>query len=462
MIPQEAAVKALADQRAGKHLAFHLAQDRELLGDFVQESLEHLATIETQLLELERNPSNIEVIHTIFRGFHTIKGVAGFLELAEIGEVAHEVETVLDRARNNDLEITARVIDVALESADYLNQAVRRIDAELRGEQHTGCLPDLRSLIDRVLGLMTAKVNNQPAEAAVQTAANPQDAPVPAVDPVMAASAPPKPASNSTESNFVVRIDTAKLDHLLDIVGELVIAQSLVQNDPSLAKLDNPRLQSHLTQLARITEDVQKTSMNLRMLPVGQLFGRMSRLVRDLSRKAGKQVTLEWSGEDTELDKTVVDGLADPLMHMVRNALDHGLEGPHERLKAGKSAMGRLWLRASHHSGHIVIEVADDGRGLHREKILKKARERGLISDGAQLSDNAVWQLIFEPGFSTAEQVTDISGRGVGMDVVRKNVQKMRGRVEIETATGLGTTFQIKLPLTLAIIEGLVIGLGSH
>jgi two-component system chemotaxis sensor kinase CheA len=200
----------------------------------------------------------------------------------------------------------------------------------------------------------------------------------------------------------------------------------------------------------------------MRMIPIGQLFQKTSRQVRDLSRKAGKQVDLELSGEETELDRNIVEDLADPLMHMVRNAVDHGIEPPAQREKAGKSATAHVTLRAGHQAGQIIIEVSDDGRGLDRDKILKKAREQGLVSADAALPDGEIFNLIFQPGFSTAEKVTDVSGRGVGMDVVRRQIQKLRGRIDILSKRGEGTTFILKLPLTLAIIDGLVVGVGNQ
>jgi len=215
-------------------------------------------------------------------------------------------------------------------------------------------------------------------------------------------------------------------------------------------------------QLSRITTEVQKTAMSMRMVPVAGLFQKMARLVRDLCRKSGKQAELITCGEDTELDRNIVEELADPLMHMVRNAMDHGVEPPQERVAAGKPACARVELRAMHRAGHIQIEIVDDGRGMNRNVILAKAVERGVVPAGAVLSDAEVYNLIFEPGFSTAEKVTDISGRGVGMDVVKKQIQKLRGRTEIHTTQGKGTEFQLKLPLTLAIIDGLVVGVGKE
>jgi two-component system chemotaxis sensor kinase CheA len=259
-----------------------------------------------------------------------------------------------------------------------------------------------------------------------------------------------------------VRVDTGKLDYLVDMAGELVIAQSMVRHDPDLVTLKSPRLQRNLAQLARITAELQKTSMSMRLVPIGQLFQRVARQVRDLSRKMGKPAELEISGEETEIDRNIVEELADPLMHMVRNSLDHGIEEPETRAAASKNPVARIGLRACHQAGHIVIEISDDGRGLDSERILAKALEKGLVGNPENLSESDVFHLIFEPGFSTAAQVTDVSGRGVGMDVVRKQIQKLRGHVEIRSRAGQGATFTLKVPLTLAIIDGLVVGVGSE
>jgi two-component system chemotaxis sensor kinase CheA len=257
-------------------------------------------------------------------------------------------------------------------------------------------------------------------------------------------------------------VDTAKLDYLVDMVGEMVIAQSLVRHNGTLAATADPILHRDLAQLARITGEVQRTAMAMRMVPISALFQRTARQIRDLSRKVGKPVELVTRGDDTELDKTIAEELSDPLMHMVRNAIDHGIEASAAREAAGKPAQARITLAAYHQAGQIVIEIADDGRGLDCQKILAKARQKGLVDDGAHLSETEVFRLILEPGFSTAEQVTDISGRGVGMDVVRKQVEKLRGRIEIRSQAGQGTTFLLKLPLTLAIIDGLVVTIGRH
>jgi len=437
-----------------------LAQDPELLTDFVMESREHLAAIESHCLSLEQNPGDAEAIHTIFRAFHTIKGLAGFLELDAVREVSHTVETLLDLARNGKLTITPLVIDVVLESADYLKICVSGIDARLHGQEGAAA-PEHAGLLGRVRNLMAspqtdaeAGVARPPVEAQLAAEPSPE-----AESATVSAAARPQSLSAETKA---VRVDTGKLDYLVDMAGELVIAQSLVRCDPDLATLKSTRLQRNLAQLARITAELQKTSMSMRLVPIGQLFQRVARQVRDLSRKMGKPTELEISGEETEIDRTIVEELADPLMHMVRNSLDHGIEEPEARQAAGKNPVARLGLKAYHQAGHIVIEIADDGRGLNKERILAKAQEKGLVTNPDHISETEAFHLIFEPGFSTAAKVTDVSGRGVGMDVVRKQIQKLRGRVEIQSRSGLGATFTLKVPLTLAIIDGLVVGVGAE
>jgi len=456
-----------------------ISADPEILAEFLVESRDHLASIESHLLTLERDAGNTEAIHATFRGFHTMKGLAGFLEFPAIQKVAHEVESLLDKVRSGQLSITPTLVDVVLESADYLRTDVARIERAAQGE----AVPkpaDNEPLLVRIQAQLTGN-KKVPSEAVIgetaiappktdaapnQTAeheAKPEETKKEIKPEETRPEAKPEETkkSSSPESRFV-KVDTSKLDFLVDMVGELVIAQSMIHHDGQLSSISNPKLQRNLSQLGRITGEVQKTAMSMRMVPIGQLFQRSVRLIRDLTRKSGKKAELVLTGEDTELDRTIVEDLADPLIHMIRNAADHGVEPPHERVQAGKHPVAKIGLKAYHQAGHIVIEVSDDGRGLNREKILEKARQRGLIQDSHQLTDNEVFNLIFEPGFSTAEHVTDVSGRGVGMDVVRKQIQKMRGRVDINSEPGKGTTFYLKLPLTLAIIEGLVVAVAKE
>jgi two-component system chemotaxis sensor kinase CheA len=444
-------------QTSKSSMANAIAQDPELIGDFVNEAAEHLATIEAQILVLEQDPTAADPLNAAFRGFHTIKGLAGFLDLGDIRAVSHEVETLLDRARNQQLLLTPAIIDVVLESSDYLKRAIAWVRDGLNGA--AGDPPAFDELLTRVRAVLEGRQIARPAAKFEE----PEPAKAEAVKPEAKTEAvKPEAAKSEAEANSTLRVDAGKLDYMMDMVGELVIAQSLVTHDSGIASLENGPLQRNLQQLGRITAEVQRVAMSMRMTPVGTLFARMNRLVRDLTRKNGKKVKLELAGEETELDKSIIEQLADPFMHMVRNSLDHGLEGAQERVACGKSAEGTLRLAASHQAGHILMEITDDGRGLDAEKILKKARERGLVSEGQNLSDTEINFLIFEPGFSTAEVVTDVSGRGVGMDVVRRQIMGLRGRIEIQSVRGRGTTFLLRLPLTLAIIDGLIVGVGGE
>jgi two-component system chemotaxis sensor kinase CheA len=429
------------------------------------EAREHLANIEAQLLALEENPGALEPIHSIFRGFHTIKGLAGFLEFSAIQAVAHEVETLLDLARNGRLAVAGAVVDAVLAGADYLGIEINRVERELNGAPAEPATENGK-LLEAIRSLMRPPAPDSNPD----DGAEPAGPDLAALSQSILASEHPKaeerPAAQDTRSEkkgaAAVKVDTAKLDSLVDMVGEMVIADSILRHTPELAELKSTRVLRALTQLERMTSEVQKTAMSMRMVTIGQLFQKMARLVRDTSRKQAKQVELVTAGEDTELDRNIVEELGDPLMHMVRNAIDHGVETPAQRQAAGKDPTAKLTLSAAHRGGHICIEVSDDGRGLNKEKILAKARQKGLIQDADHLSDSEIFNLIFEPGFSTADQVTDISGRGVGMDVVRKRIQKLRGRVETQSTPGKGSTFLLKLPLTLAIIDGLVVGVGKE
>ncbi len=467
--PSAGAPQLQAPQQAGLN---HLAGDEDLILEFITEAEEHLVNIEGQMLVLEdaaRKESTesdaAETLNTVFRAFHTIKGLAGFLEFSAIQALAHEVETLLDTARNGHLAVTPAIVDIVLESTDIMRQELQSISLRLEGKPAPQSNVD-EDLLGRIrtatrngtvlatnLLAETKNVSQQPDSIELVGSALP------------AASRPERrsgdfPAPRSETGS--VRIETAKLDQLMDMIGEMVIAQTLIGHSPALASVEDARLRADLTQLARITADVQRITTGMRMVPIGLQFQKTARVIRDLSRRAGKEIVLETSGEDTEVDKTIAEDLSDPLLHMVRNSIDHGIEGPAERAASGKHPVACIRLAAYHKAGQIVIAITDDGRGLNRQKIFDKAVERGLIQPNAVLTDNEIFLLIFEAGFSTAEKVTDISGRGVGMDVVRRNVQALRGRIEVQSQPGHGTTFLIKLPLTLAIIEGLIVNVGDQ
>jgi two-component system chemotaxis sensor kinase CheA len=434
-----------------------LAQDPELLGDFILESREHLVAIESQLLTLESDPGAAEALNSVFRGFHTIKGLAGFLELWDVQKLAHETETVLDRARSSQWSLTTDAIDVILESADYLRRWMTHLESTMQ-HQPSDPPPPNEPLILRIRAL-TAD-SSEPERAVVELAQM-----AAAVEsPTVVESTTPAAAEPTRHKNeaMAVKVDTAKLDYLVDMAGEMVIAESLVRHDPELSTVKSQALQRKMAQMTRITAELQKTAMAMRLVPIGPLFRRMSRLVRDMSRQFGKQVQMQTEGDEIELDRTIVEELADPLMHMVRNAMDHGIEPPQERIAIGKIPVARLLLKAQHQAGQVVIEISDDGRGLDAAKIKAKAVQKGLIPTEKDLSETETYNLIFEPGFTTAVQVTNVSGRGVGMDVVRRHIEKLRGRIEIRSSVGHGAAFLLKLPLTLAIIDGLVVGVGGE
>lgn len=471
-------------------LRLNLEGDAELLAEFVAESHEHLQNIELGVLTLEENPTDADTLNSIFRAFHTFKGGSGFLNLVPINKLAHELESLLDQARQHRLVIDAEVTNVILAGGDTLNQFVQRMQAQLGGTEAPGeiviptqaLLARVRGILSRGSGGAGAEERVSATEAKVESASKPvaaameggpavveaSVAPV-SVELVRADAEPVKVSANAESARKAVvtntasvKVDTAKLDSLVDLVGEMVIAQSMVAQDPGLAINRSEQLTRNFAQLTRITRDLQRVSMSLRMVPIRGTFQKMNRVVRDLAMKAGKQVQLATEGEETELDRTIVEELNDPLVHMIRNSLDHGLEKAETRLAAGKSPYGTVTLRAYHQGGNIVIEVSDDGAGLNRERILKKAIERGLAKPGDELTDKEVFGFIFGAGFSTAEKITDISGRGVGMDVVRRNIEKLRGKIEVESELGKGTRISIHLPLTLAIIDGLIVGVGAE
>ncbi|MFI4897485.1 MAG: chemotaxis protein CheW [Phycisphaerales bacterium JB059] len=440
-----------------------VAEEDEMLAEFVSESREHLVGAEAALLELESSPDDPELVNTIFRAFHTIKGVAGFLNLTPVVDLAHKAEFLLDAARNGTARVGPGFLSLTFEACDLLSTLLdlleggaaprvseyqdlyRRLDAALGRPETSGDSPE-------------AKRSAPPARSPGAFSAAPSPPPPPSSAPD--ASTPPGVARRVGQS---VKVNTQRLDALVDMVGELVIGHQMVVQDPHIQDLSEQRTTRNLAHVGKIIRDLQEVAMSLRMVTLSGAFQKMTRLVRDLSAKSGKTINLRVEGEETELDRNVVEEIGDPLVHMIRNACDHGIEGPEERVRAGKAPAGNLTLKAFHKGGEIIIEVGDDGRGLKREKILARAIERGIVAsdrEGEEMSDREVHQLIFAPGFSTAEQVTDLSGRGVGMDVVRRNIQALRGKVEIRSTPGRGSTFVLSLPLTMAIIDGMVIRCG--
>jgi two-component system chemotaxis sensor kinase CheA len=458
-------------------------QDESLVRDFINEGLEYIEEIEVNILNLEQNPKDLEIINSIFRPFHSIKGVAAFLNLTEIRDIAHSLENLLDKARNGSLPVTPALIDIILDGADALKTMIGDLSAQLDGKEIVHEPLDLSTLMESIatieesvvkpkkIGEILVETGAIDEEILDQTLQQKKEQPGKKIGEVLIEKGmvTPKQVSQAlrqqTEQGIeasTIRVDTRKLDDLIDMVGELVIAHSIIRQDIAHQITSDRNLMRDIAQLTRITASLQQTSTSLRMVPIKQTFQRMSRLVRDLARNKGKHIKVEMIGEDTEIDRHMVDEIYNPLVHMVRNSVDHGIETPQEREAAGKPSRGTIILKAYHRGGNIIIEISDDGRGLDRQKILEKAIRAGRVHAGDDLSDDEIYRLIFLPGVSTAEKVTDVSGRGVGMDVVKKAVEKLRGKIDIKSTPGKGVTFITSFPLTMAIIDGMIVRVGNQ
>jgi two-component system, chemotaxis family, sensor kinase CheA len=474
--------------------------DRDLLPDFITESGECVTASETALLQLEANVDDEEAINTVFRAFHTVKGTSAFLGLTRIAAFAHEAESLLSRVRDKEIGYTRGCADLSLRSADMLKALLNVVETALNGDGRMpvpdgyselldalagydpsrdadGVIIPTRSAADDIFPVADAPLNGVAAPVAemrlTTTAAAPSTAaavPAPTHPASAGATAVPAATNNNNSNNAAatnsadatIRVRTDRLDRLIDMVGELVIAQSMIAGDETFGSGTQHELLRKVTHAGKIVRELQDLSMSMRMVPLRPTFQKLARVVRDTATKAGKTVQFVTEGDDVEIDRTMVDRLGDPLVHMVRNAVDHGVEPPHERAANGKASMGIVRLNAYHASGNVVVELIDDGRGLHRDKLVKKAIEKGLIESDKGMSDSEVFSLIFAPGFSTADKITDISGRGVGMDVVRRNLEAIRGRIDITSVPGKGTTFAIRLPLTLAVTDGMLVRVGEE
>ena len=462
------------------------AQDESLLRDFIIEGLEYINEIEMNILYLEQDPENKDYVNTIFRPFHSIKGVASFLNLENIRDLAHHLENLLDKVRNNELSVTPHVIDVILDGADALKAMIGRHKDRLEGKTVTPLEIDIPALEKRIksaqegtnekpelkkIGEILVEdglISEDTLEEVLEVAKTPPEKRIGEaliaegkVTPKQVSQALRKQTSQVVDTTSI-RVDTRKLDDLIDMVGELVITQSMIRQSPIVQSNKERKFFRDISQLVSITSELQRTSMSLRMIPIKQTFQRMSRLVRDLSKSAGKSVNVFTVGEDTEIDRNMTEEIYNPLVHLIRNAVDHGIEPPEERIKAGKRETGTIQMKAYHKGGNIMIEISDDGKGLNKEKILKKALANGIIDSATGFSDQDIYRFILLPGLSTADKVTDVSGRGVGMDVVKQAVDKLRGKIEINSHYGTGTTFVTSFPLTLAIIDGMIVRVGRE
>ncbi len=411
--------------------------DREaLLSAFLAESEEIMGRLEQGLVALEAAPGDEALLHAVFREAHTLKGGAALVAFDAVRDLAHDLEGVLERLRKRELGVSNALVTLLLRSVDVLRAAI--------GDAAAG-----RAAASEA----TAAFRLRLADAATAAAAGARAGAAPAA-PATAAAAP---------QARTLRVDVARLDKMLDLSGEIGIARGKLTEllERRAAPSQEDLLAAH-READRLYLDLQELIMKARMVPIGPVFYQHVRTVRDLAAAQGKQARLVVEGGDVEVDTGVVERIRDPILHMVRNALDHGVEAPAARQAAGKDPAGTLTLRAYHDAGSMVVEAADDGAGLDRARIARKAAALGLLDDPARASDDEVFRAIFEPGLSTSEAVTDLSGRGVGMDVVRRNVEALRGSVTVASAPGRGTTITLRVPLTLAIIQGFRVGVGDQ
>ncbi len=507
---------------------------------FFEESTEHLQTMEELLLNISTDAPDPEDLNSIFRAAHSIKGGSGIFGFDALTGLTHVMETILDKARNNELDLTTDIVDVLLATTDTLGVIIQcyQDESDIDWQQIEEGKANLEAILNDDAGgsddtpAATTEeeegfgfFDDEPSEQVSAVSANSEESsdddsfgffddapgseevthtvsaeskeastdddgfgfftePTPAqaipdeeafgfftdepkAPPAKAkpvAKKPVKPAAKqgAAKDTGSIRVDTVKIDNVVNLVGEMVITQSILSMiGQEVDGNSGEKLNATLEELSRNIREIQEATMSMRMIHVSFVFNRFPRLVRDLAKTLNKKIDLVIEGGETEVDKSMIEKLADPLTHLVRNSLDHGIEPLEKRLAAGKPEVGTVILKAEQRGGSIVISIQDDGGGLNRDKIMEKAISNGLDVDES-MPDEAVWQLIFAPGFSTADAVTDVSGRGVGMDVVRKNIEAIQGSIEISSTAGQGSTFTIKLPLTLAIIDGLCVSVADE
>ncbi|TKX31235.1 hybrid sensor histidine kinase/response regulator [Campylobacter estrildidarum] len=482
---------------------------QEILEDFLVEAFELVEQIDHDLVELESNPEDLELLNRIFRVAHTVKGSSSFLNFDVLTKLTHHMEDVLNKARHGELKITPDIMDVVLESIDRMKTLLNSIRDN---GNDTAIGMDIEPICTRLTAISEGEApagNSAPVEEKPIQAPKEETVQEPEVDvnqlsdseveaeierllkvrkaedqarrdakkknPTAQSKQPAKtdsgdkkvPASSSGGGmDQTIRVEVKRLDHLMNLIGELVLGKNRLLKiyDDVEERYEGEKFLEELnqvvSQLSIITTDVQLAVMKTRMQPIAKVFNKFPRVVRDLSRELGKQIELEISGEETELDKSIVEEIGDPIMHMIRNSCDHGVEDPATRAADGKPEKGIVQLKAYNEGNHIVVEITDDGKGLDPNGLKAKAMEKNLITEreADQMTDKEAFALIFKPGFSTAAKVTNVSGRGVGMDVVKTNIEKLNGVIEIDSELGKGSTFKLKIPLTLAIIQSLLVG----
>lgn len=429
----------------------------DYLGDFFIETSEHLELIQNNLLNLEKSPENKDVQNALFRSFHSIKGIAGFIGLQEINRLTHGVEDMFDLIRNDRLMFSSNIAQISFLAYDKLVKLVKDVEDCSQNGTELKSDPEVLILLNKIKEVIDTEIEKKSKPVRSKTPAlSPKKTDI---EPVLDKDVDVSKIMKTTEISTSIKVDVNKLDSLVEMIGELVIAESMVNQEVknSISDSNSISLTKNMRLLEKITRNIQELSLNLRMIPLRTTFRKMERLVRELTRTVNKNIEFIISGEEVELDKGMVEKLGDPLIHMIRNAVDHGVETTDERLKSGKPEISKVYLKAYYFGSNVIIEISDDGKGLNLQKIREKAVKNALISKNQVISNKELQYLIFHPGFSTAEKITNISGRGVGMDVVKKNIEELRGTIEIESSQGKGSSFFIKLPLTLAIIDGMLI-----
>ncbi|MBI3474320.1 MAG: chemotaxis protein CheA [Acidobacteria bacterium] len=458
--------------------------DSDIVQDFLVESYENLDRLDRELVGLEKNPDDRDALASVFRTIHTIKGTCGFLGFNKLEAVAHVGENLLTRLRDRQLILTPEITTALLSMVDAVRQMLSQIEVSgqegerddslliatlTRLQQPPETIPAVPNIGDLLIENASATPKQVHLAAEQQAEGDPrhmgeilvEQGAVKPSDVVDALHVQQASRGQATASDSTIRVDVGLLDRVMTLVGELVLARNQVLQFSN--RMKDAGFLAVSQRLNLITTELQEGVMKTRMQPIGNIWGQFPRTVRDVALGCGKKVAIEMEGKETELDKTIIEAIKDPLTHLVRNSVDHGIELPEDRVKAGKDPTGRLILRAFHEGGQVIIEITDDGAGLNGERIRKKAMERGVVSpeQGVRMSEREIFNLIFLPGFSTAAKVTNVSGRGVGMDVVKTNVERIGGTVDVQSKLGQGTTVRVKIPLTLAIIPALVVTCGG-
>lgn len=422
--------------------------EREMKTGFLDEAAQMLTDVEQSFLVLETDPSNAATIEKIFRLAHNLKGSGRAVGFEELAEFTHKFESLLLKLKTKEIAVEPAVVGLLLRCKDHISVMVEGLRQDL------GARFDSRALMGELDDQIQGRVAAAPAAAGQSPAAEP--AVSGATVSMSLAPTETTTAQKSPTADESIRVSLQRVEKLINFVGELVIMESVLKQQTGAADVPHT-LRKSVHQLGKVAKEIQDISMSLRMIPLRQTFQKMQRIVRDTSQTLNKKIQLTITGDDTEIDKTVLEHIGDPLVHLIRNSVDHGIEAESKRVEAGKPAAGQIALRAYHKSDSLIIEVEDDGNGLNAEILRKKAIEKGVIKADAHLTEEECHRLIFAPGFSTKSEVSEVSGRGVGLDVVKTNIERLQGSVQIETKTGRGTMFRIRLPLTLSIIDGMIV-----